>query len=149
MIEVVSNERMFTVWVKAKDEPKKTRQFPSGSMIGDLWGIIFGVVHRLEGQVFSLVVGHKSSYASRAVTKVEWRVIYSIDDGESWRQGAAGSRRWIPGARRRQALFGVVVALTTEGSRKISALIDPEDGTAEEGGGGFYRVHMRCTLRVC
>ena len=60
-------------------------------------GIIFWVVHQLEGQVFGLlVVGSRSPYASYAVTKVERRAIYSIDDGESWRQGVAESRRWIP-----------------------------------------------------
>lgn len=59
-------------------------------------GIIFGVVvHGLEGQVFGLVAGSRPQYASRAVTKVERRTIYSIDAGESWRQGARGSRRWI------------------------------------------------------
>ena len=42
------------------------------------------------------MAGRRSPHASRAVTKVERRAIYSIDDGESWWQGAAGSRRWIP-----------------------------------------------------
>ena len=42
-----------------------------------------------------LVAGHKSPYASSAVIKVERHAIYSIDASESWRQGAAGSRRWI------------------------------------------------------
>lgn len=53
------------------------------------------------------------------------------------------------GACRRQALFSIAVASTAEGSNKISALIDPKDGTAKEGGGRFYSMCMWCTLRVC
>ncbi|XP_044432224.1 putative ripening-related protein 4 [Triticum aestivum] len=48
--------------------------------------------------------------------------------------------------RKRQALFGVMVASTAEGSGKISALIAPEDA-ADKGGHGFYSMHTRCTLR--
>ena len=46
--------------------------------------------------MFGLVAGRRPPYTSRAVTKVERRTIYSIDDGVSWRQGATGSRCWIP-----------------------------------------------------
>lgn len=53
------------------------------------------------------------------------------------------------GANIRQALFGVLVASTTEGSGKISALISPEDDNVEEGGERFYSVRMRLTLRAC
>ena len=55
MIDVVSNGKMFTVWVKAKDEPNKTRQFPYGIYYWGSMGHLFGVVHRLEGQVFGLM----------------------------------------------------------------------------------------------
>ena len=51
-------------------------------------------------------------------------------------------------ARRRRALFVVVVALTAEGSGKITALIAVEDETVEDGG-GFYNVPMCCMPRVC
>ena len=46
-------------------------------------------------------------------------------------------------ARRRQALFGIMVALKAEGSDKISALSALEDETAEEGDDGFHSVRMR------
>ena len=53
------------------------------------WVITFGVVHRLEGQVVGLVAGPRSPYASHVVTKAERHAIYSIDDSESWWEGAA------------------------------------------------------------
>ena len=53
------------------------------------------------------------------------------------------------GACRRHVLFGIVTASTTEGSNKTSALIDPKDGTVEEGGDEFYSMRMWCTLKVC
>ena len=102
--------------------------------------------------MFGLVAGRRSPYASRAVTKVERCAIYSIDDGESWQQGAAGclgAGYRLMDAHRRLALSGVMVASTAEGSGKISALIAPYDGTAEEGGDGFYSMRMQCTLGVC
>ena len=81
--------------------------------------------------MFSLVGGCMSSCASRAVTKVEWRGIYSIDDGDSWRQGAAGSQRrylaWSGGR-----CCSTSCGIDAEGSSKISALIVSEDGTTEE-----------------
>lgn len=43
----------------------------------------------------------------------------------------------LMGVRRRVALSGILVASTAKGSGKINALITPEDGTAEDGGGGF------------
>lgn len=51
-------------------------------------------------------------------------------------------------ARRRLALYGVVVASTAEGSAKISASIISEDGTAKHDGDGFHNVRMWCMLRV-
>ena len=42
-----------------------------------------------------------------------------------------------------------VVALMAEAFGNISALIAPEDKTAEEGGDGFYSVRMWRMQRVC
>lgn len=52
-------------------------------------------------------------------------------------------------ARRVVALSDVVVALTTIGPGKVNAWIAPEVGTVEDGGGGFWSVHIQCTLRIC
>lgn len=41
------------------------------------------------------MAGRRSPHASRAVTKVERCAIYTIDGGESLRQGAARSLCWI------------------------------------------------------
>ena len=62
-------------------------------------------------------------------------------------QWGLGAGYHLMGARRRLALPGVVVASTTKGSGKISALTAPEYGTTKEGG-KFYSMRVRCTVRV-
>lgn len=85
------------------------------------------------------MAGCRSSHASHAVTKVEWRGIYGLDGDESSQHGTAGSQCWIlfDGLSQEVALSSIVVALTVEGSGKINALITPEDGTDVGGGGEF------------
>ena len=46
-------------------------------------------------------------------------------------------------------ISGAVVALLTEESGKISALIAFEDEMVEEGGDILYSVRMWCMFRVC
>ena len=51
-----------------------------------------------------------------------------------------GDGRVLMDACRMVALSGVVVASTAVGLGKAYALICPEDGTAEDDGGGLFRV---------
>ena len=73
-----------------------------------------------------------------------WRV------SAAWRSGVSAmdvhrvvalSGSW---GRRRQ-----LGASTVVGPGKVNAWISPEVGTSEDGGGGFWSVHMRFVLRIC
>jgi hypothetical protein len=115
-------------------------------------GIIFGVVHRLEGQVFAWWLG--AGLCMLLVRLQRWsgvpsKVSTTASLGGKVQRCLGAEYRSIGACCRRQAPFSVVVASTAEGSGKISALIAPEDGTVEECGDGFYSVRMWCTLRVC
>ena len=67
--------------------------------------------------MLGLVVGHMSQNASRVVTKVERRAMYSIDDDESCRQGGAGSLCWILFDERAQESGAVRRRLGVDGIR--------------------------------
>lgn len=78
--------------------------------------------------MFGFVVGRRSPYASRAVTKwsgVPSTVLTMASLGGKVHRGLRSAYRLMG---RRLVLSGIVVASTAEGSARISALIAPEDG---------------------
>ena len=67
--------------------------------------------------------------------------------------GLGGVEQWslrvgcgLIDARRLVALSGVMVTSMADGTGKIYAVIPPEDGMAEDGGGVSFSVCMRCML---
>ena len=107
---------------------------PGSDDVGD-----FGVVLPPGGVVLEQWFTGEANRLS-GVTSTVLKTV-GLDGVEQW--SLRVGRRLID-ARKLVALSGVVVTSTTDGTGKIYAVILPEDGMAEDGGGGSLSVRRRC-----